>query len=280
MMRVVLASDVHLEFAACDIPNEHDADVLILSGDICVARDIDRPDGGNVLMPSKQSLAIRDFFHSVATQFPDVVMIMGNHEHYHGDFAKTESVLRSWFDREGLHNIHFLEKSSVEIAGYLFIGGTLWTDFNSGDGLTMLDAKGRMSDFKVTKNSAVSFYRFTPEHALEDHVQMKSYIEQAIGARREQGEHSAKVVVVGHHAPSTLSIHPRYQDDFYVNGCYSSDLSGFILDHPEICLWTHGHTHHDFDYQIGDTRVVCSPRGYLGYEARAEDWKPLLIELE
>jgi hypothetical protein len=39
-------------------------------------------------------------------------------------------------------------------------------------------------------------------------------------------------------------------------------LSEFILDHPQIRLWTHGHTHHAFDYQIGDTRIVCNPRGY------------------
>jgi hypothetical protein len=64
-----------------------------------------------------------------------------------------------------------------------------------------------------------------------------------------------------------------------MNGCYSSDLEAFILDHPEICLWTHGHTHEDFDYMIGTTRVVCNPRGYIGYEQRADTWQPKLIEL-
>ncbi len=33
---------------------------------------------------------------------------------------------------------------------------------------------------------------------------------------------------------------------------YSSDLNDFIMDHPQIKLWTHGHTHEDFDYMIGD----------------------------
>jgi hypothetical protein len=56
-------------------------------------------------------------------------------------------------------------------------------------------------------------------------------------------------------------------------------MDGFILDHPEICLWTHGHTHEDFDYHIGSTRVVCNPRGYVGYEARADTWQPKLVEL-
>jgi L-ascorbate metabolism protein UlaG (beta-lactamase superfamily) len=47
-----------------------------------------------------------------------------------------------------------------------------------------------------------------------------------------------------------------------MNGAYHSDLSEFILDHPQVVLWTHGHTHHCFDYQIGNCRVVCNPRGY------------------
>jgi len=63
-----------------------------------------------------------------------------------------------------------------------------------------------------------------------------------------------------------------------MNGAYHSDLSEFILDHPQIKLWTHGHTHHPFDYMIGGTRIVCNPRGYDGYEATG--WNPnLLLEI-
>jgi hypothetical protein len=43
-------------------------------------------------------------------------------------------------------------------------------------------------------------------------------------------------------------------------------LSEFILDRPQIKLWTHGHVHNVNDYMIGDTRVVSNPRGYEGYE--------------
>ena len=64
-----------------------------------------------------------------------------------------------------------------------------------------------------------------------------------------------------------------------MNGAYSSELSEFILDHPEIKLWTHGHTHEDFDYMIGSTRVVCNPRGYINYEARADNFKLKVVEV-
>jgi hypothetical protein len=62
-----------------------------------------------------------------------------------------------------------------------------------------------------------------------------------------------------------------------MNGGYSSDLSEFILDHPQIKMWTHGHTHDTFDYMIGSTRVVCNPRGYIKYEQRADEFDPNII---
>ena len=64
-----------------------------------------------------------------------------------------------------------------------------------------------------------------------------------------------------------------------MNGGYHSDLSEFILDHPEIVLWTHGHTHEPMDYMIGTTRVVCNPRGYAGSEKSADNFKLKYIDL-
>jgi hypothetical protein len=64
-----------------------------------------------------------------------------------------------------------------------------------------------------------------------------------------------------------------------MNGGYSSDLESFIIDRPQIKLWTHGHTHHNFDYMIGSTRIVCNPRGYEGYENTASEFKLQYIEV-
>jgi Icc-related predicted phosphoesterase len=86
-------------------------------------------------------------------------------------------------------------------------------------------------------------------------------------------------VVVGHHAPSKASTHPRYLNDTTMNGAYSSDLSEFILDRPQIKLWVHGHTHDSFDYMIGSTRVVCNPRGYDGHERQADLFELKFMEI-
>jgi hypothetical protein len=116
--------------------------------------------------------------------------------------------------------------------------------------------------------------KFSPEDSVEDHIKMKEYIKHIVG-----GMHDEKFVVVGHHSPSKKSTKPQYENDKILNGAYSSELSEFILDHPQIKLWTHGHTHHVFDYNIGDTRILCNPRGYHGYEARAEEFELLFVDV-
>jgi hypothetical protein len=144
-----------------------------------------------------------------------------------------------------------------------------------------------MNDFRVIENSTtpVNFRtqqgefrtrvgKFMPEDAVSEHVKMKQYIQSVV-----QGNHDKKYVVVGHHSPSRASTHKMYASDTIMNGGYSSNLDEFIMDHPQIKLWTHGHTHHEFDYVIGETRVVCNPRGYHGHEQQADDFKLLTVEV-
>jgi hypothetical protein len=282
-MKVAIASDIHLEFGDLDLPNTDSADVLILSGDICVARDIGRPDPNN-FMEGAGSQRIRDFFQRVSQAFPHVVFVMGNHEHYHGDFAKTYSILKNMLADMQCHNVYLLEKEVKDIDGWLFIGGTLWTDFNGGDLQTMQHASRGMNDYRLVKNTesghAHGIWKLIPQATLMDHYKMRDYIKTVLANRRAQGDHSRRVVVVGHHAPSRASTHPRYVHDVLMNGCYTTALDDMIIDNSEIVLWTHGHTHEDFDYMIGPTRVVCNPRGYIGHEAKADQWQAKYIDLD
>jgi hypothetical protein len=202
---------------------------------------------------------------------------MGNHEHYNGDFATTATILGSACHDIG---VNFLDKSHVTIDDVTFIGGTLWTDMNKEDGLTLYNIKGIMNDFRCVTNSnrihtKTRPPRFTPEDSVEDHRKMLEYIRLMTSLNGKTN----KYVVVGHHAPSKQSTHPRYKHETMMNGAYSSDLNDFILDHPEIKLWTHGHTHEVFDYMIGSTRVVCNPRGYVNYERESNDKEPYFAKV-
>jgi len=309
-MKIALASDIHLEFADINLQNTENADVLILSGDICVAEDIGKPDPNNFLEGARSSRIV-DFFKRCSFQFPHVVYVMGNHEHYHGDFAKTTNRIKSLLESNMLSNVYLLDKETKTIGDVTFIGGTLWTDMNKEDPLTLFHIRQMMNDFRCVDNSnrmvtykapiykkdADGKYimqkigeinsmvedgfefkervsRFSPEDAVEDHKKMLQFIQTVI-----EGKFDEKFVVVGHHAPSKTSTKPRYQDDTLMNGGYSSRLDEFILEHPQIKLWTHGHTHDPFDYMVGSTRVVCNPRGYDGYEDRADRFELQYIEV-
>ena len=287
-MKIAIASDVHLEFGDLILNNEENADVLILSGDICVASDFRESDG---IIENGKSQRYYDFFSRCASEFPKVLYVAGNHEHYNGDYAETFTILRNYLGR--IENLHILDKEHVTIDDVTFIGGTLWTDMNAQDPVTLAHIRGVMNDFRSIQNSneMVSYRtfdvneegtqiptfhkrpaKFLPEDTVQDHKKMLQYINVTC-------ETLGKYVVVGHHAPSKESTHPRYQTEVIVNGAYSSRLDDFILDRPQIKLWTHGHTHEEFDYMIGTTRVVCNPRGYINYEDRADNFKLKYVEI-
>lgn len=305
-MKIAVTSDIHLEFGDLDIQNPNGAEVLILSGDICVATDITARDPYLTMGLEYRSNRYHDFFQRCAQKFAHVIYVMGNHEHYHGDFGTTVPHMRAMLNY--LPNLHILERDVVTIDDVTFVGGTLWTDMNNGDALTLYHMRTMMNDFVCVKNSLRPVYRnvplyekdsdgkyiedeqgnktqiamkkkeepgrFSPEQAFEEHVRTKDYIRSVVA-----GQPDRRFVVVGHHAPSRRSTHPRYAHDTIMNGGYSSDLDEFIEDHPQIRLWTHGHTHEDFDYMIGATRVICNPRGYVNYESRTLTWQPKTVEV-
>jgi predicted phosphodiesterase len=286
-MKIAIASDVHLEFGDLDIVNSDNAEVLILSGDICVAADLDMRDSRQTEMGFARARSERfhEFFERCAKRFPHVIYVMGNHEYYHSDFATELNELRRKLAH--LSNLSVLEREVKVIDDVTFIGGTLWTDMNNQDALTLYHMRTMMNDFRVITNSGVPVHfrtqqgefktrvgKFSPEDAVAEHVKMKQYIQSVV-----QGNHDTKYVVVGHHAPSRQSIHERYAHDSVMNGGYSSNLDEFVLDHQQIKLWTHGHTHHPFDYMIGETRVVCNPRGYIGHEPEAANWTLKTVEI-
>jgi Calcineurin-like phosphoesterase len=277
-MKIALVSDVHLEFGDLDFENDGGADVLILGGDICVASDMVPRDPYNTLGEQYRSNRFHAFFERCSERFPHVIFVVGNHEHYHGDFAKTIPHFRDVLGY--LTNLHILEKETFVLDDVTFIGGTLWTDMNQRDVRTLHEISRMMNDFRCVEHSAKLADqrgwggRFTTTDAANDHDAMVAFIRTTV-----ETNPAGRYVVVGHHAPSRLSTHPKYQDQFIMNGGYSSQLDDFILDHPQIKLWTHGHTHEDFDYQIGSCRILCNPRGYINYEERADTWQLKTVEV-
>jgi hypothetical protein len=172
--------------------------------------------------------------------------------------------------------VYFLENDTKIIDDVVFVGATLWTDMNKGDPLTLHAVRDMMNDFRIIRNDEKGFSPLKPADVAIRHRQTLQYFKHILGEHKE-----SKCVVVGHHSPSYQSIHPQYANEHLMNGAYHSDLSEFILDHPQVVLWTHGHTHYCFDYQIGNCRVVCNPRGYQsdGYSEETGFNPNLVLEI-
>jgi hypothetical protein len=296
-MKIKLVSDLHLEFSDINIINDQDYDVLILGGDICIAQDLhDHPEPANTAdqiaiaagtglgKRQQRAQAFRDFFKRCSFQFPHVIYIMGNHEFYSGKFYAGIDYMREELAK--YPNIHMLEqdtyiiqdrnKETGEVSDVVFVGGTLWTNMNRRDPLTMHAIEGMMNDFRIIRNDHRNYAPMSALDVAIRHDRTLGYIKLIVEQHKDK-----RCVVVGHHSPSFQSMHPMYASDTLMNGGYHSELSEFILDHPQIVLWTHGHTHHPFDYKIGETRVVCNPRGYEN-DGYSEDtgWNPnILIEI-
>lgn len=282
-MKLAIASDLHLEMADITLDNTENADVLVLAGDIMNAVDLrehpsvtHNPYGsGAAQLGSRQikALRYRRFMAHVAAQFPRVVVIAGNHELYDGRWIGDIQTLRD--EWSAYPNVVFLERDTAVINGVRFIGATLWTDMNRGDPITLHAMSGVMSCYRYIRHDGLGFTKLRPAHSLARHRQTVEYFKTVLG------EHSGdRTVVVGHHAPSHMSVGEEYRRDTLTNGAYYSDLSELILDNPQITLWICGHVHQPHRYWIGDTHVSCNPRGYAGSEPEAASFRLRYIDLD
>lgn len=267
-MKIQIVSDLHLEFNPnVKIKNELGADVLVLAGDICVADHLRAnppeihdsvKDLNDIMINSfygRDAKRYREFFNHVSNEYDTVLYIMGNHEHYRGRWNDTASHLRQAL--EPWNNIVFLDDAWINLKGIRFIGTTLWTDLNNFDPLTMLHVKDGMNDYRaITIHREGIYHKLRPIDTATAHTNALSLIKEGVSTW------SGPVVVVGHHAPSWKSIHPIYKDQHMMNAAFVNNLDEYIIDHPQIKLWIHGHVHNPWDYMIGDTRIVCNPHGY------------------
>lgn len=246
MTNVKLFSDLHLEFENppdCFHPGE--GDVLILAGDISVAKYLNKEE-------SPHGKIFRNFFAECSKNYNKVFYVMGNHEHYSGNITFTKDRLNEYLINFG--NVSILDKNVETYNGWHFMGATLWTDFAGNNPNAMLLAQNCMNDYKSIRIRN-SYDRLLPADILREHNQTRYWMENVLATL------SGPTFVITHHHPSYQSLDTSYAGS-PLNPCYASELSNFILRYPQIKFWAAGHTHVSVDYMIDKCNVVGNPRGY------------------
>ena len=245
MTKLQIVSDLHLEFATIEIDNAG-ADLLILAGDICVADYFNKGEASPKHYKAQQFVT---FFETTCAKFPQVLYVMGNHEHYQGRFNQTYMTLKNRLGH--ITNLHILNNETFHLDGYCFFGTTLWTNFNENMMGAKLAVQQALNDYHLIQNDR--YEKLRPDDTLD-------YFNNAINIINNLPYN--KIIIVGHHAPSYQSITPEFRNAGHINYGYYSDLERFIADRPQIKLWIHGHVHSSHDYMIQNTRIVANPRGY------------------
>lgn len=259
-MKISIISDIHLEFGELnEFNHKSDADITIICGDICGNAD-------SSLNWIKQNY--KDYTGVV-------LWVLGNHELYHHHTLETSaSYIKQQIvnDKELVEFVTLLDNDCIKLGGVTFVGSTLWTDFNKDD-KDRQTAQKYMNDYKMIQSNVHNHNngKIIPKDTQEKFYENREYINKMISDKKD-------VVVITHHAPSYKSIHEKYEAHF-LNSCFASDMDSFIENNPQIKLWCHGHTHCNMDYEIGETRIICNPRGYYNQNENSEFNENLIIEL-
>lgn len=239
-MRILIASDLHFEFH----PDRGAALVESLApADVLVC-------------PGDAAVAplLGDALGLLLERYAHVIFVAGNHEFYRSGLSAVRRALRALDER--IESFHYLERSECRIDGRRFVGATLWFPPKLGDRLFQPFA----SDFRLIADARPGIY--------DEHAAARRYLETNL---------SDDAIVVTHHLPHRRSL-PALLAHSPLNRFVFSDLAE-LIESRQPPLWIHGHAHTSSDYEIGRTRIVCNPFGYVGREQNPHFRRDLVLDV-
>lgn len=231
-VRIQVLSDLHFEFERDG--GEAFARTVPIAGDVLIL--------GGDLIPLREAAAVRRAFHCFCDRFAHVIFVPGNHEYYRTRPADAEALLAAC--ARGISNLHVLNPGVVTLEGIRFVGAPLWFPETPDEVLY----RGSLNDFRLIAD-------FVP-WVHDTHEAHLTFLKTNVGP----GD-----VVVTHHLPHPRSIAAQYAGSELNRFFVAKDAAG-LVDGSGAQLWIHGHTHTPCDYVVGETRVICNPRGYPSEE--------------
>ncbi|ALH07030.1 putative calcineurin-like phosphoesterase [Port-miou virus] len=229
MQNVCAFSDCHLEIFPKKLVGFEKGKILKAQKDkiLCLCGDIGNP----------WSKGYVRFLKWCSSSFEFVFVIAGNHEYY-GKHSMEDTNKKIGELCGALPNVEFLQNSSFEYGGILFVGATLWTKVPE-------NADEIMNDYSEIPE-------LTAQKVREMHNVSLNFFCKEIG----KGQ---KTVLLSHHCPFKNSETLKC-DKEPVASCYGSEVSGIAKEN--VAAWFWGHTHKAFRRKIGPTLFACNPKGY------------------
>jgi predicted phosphodiesterase len=238
-MNIRLVSDLHINFSSVEIPFGG-VDVLVLAGD---------------MSPSPEQTA--DWIARRVPEGLKTLYVPGNHE-YEGHYINTHTQKMRAALAEFPH-VKLLQNDVHVHEGVRFLGTTLWTDFAAFPQFgsiqdAMQRARYGISDFSTIRvKEEASTRPFEPEDAKNEFRSARRFLSSTLAQPFD-----GKTVVISHFLPSPRCVHPQYAGS-PMNAYFACNVESLM---EGVDVWMHGHTHSSVDLEIGNTRVVCNPRGY------------------
>lgn len=268
-MKIYPISDMHTEIW---LPKQEywsthfslfkDVDVLVIAGD--------NGSSINNLIPIMQILLEFPHLH--------VVYVPGNHDYYGSDYAHAkESLITASYSIERLHVLSDNHKYGTwEHENVVFIGATLWTDYNKEHAGIMNAVQHGLNDYRAITTGA-DRKPIRPTFILNEHYTMKKHIFRELDRYKGSGK---TCIVVTHHQP-------------YLPECITDPVSyGYCVDMEDKfneCenlpkYWISGHTHKSDwkrrEYAHGSTTFISNQFGYPSEDASITGWhKDFILEV-
>eukprot|EP01088_Endostelium_zonatum_P006186 TRINITY_DN18292_c0_g1_i1.p1 TRINITY_DN18292_c0_g1~~TRINITY_DN18292_c0_g1_i1.p1 ORF type:complete len:338 (-),score=83.09 TRINITY_DN18292_c0_g1_i1:299-1312(-) len=264
-----MISDIHLEFGQVDLLPE----IPVCSRVLCLLGDIGYPN----------SESYQEFLKQQADRFEHVIVIAGNHEYYkQKSHSLTDELIQQTCNSRP--NLHFLNKSTFELDGVLFLGCTLWPSIPK-EHIELIELM--CNDYKqiyldpppeTKSQTSSSRKKLTAQITNQWHIDNSQWLKSQI-ISNSLSSSPKPLVILTHHSPSEHKcLWPRNADSFAAVWKYMQygNLEKEIMELKEakdyLLVWGFGHTHHSSDYIRGNgVRVVSNQCGYLTANCKASD---------
>lgn len=261
-MKIQTIADIHLEFTdnlnyLVQNPVLPVAPTLLIAGDMAA---------GNL-----SGKHVSEFLDYCADMWEQVIIILGNHEFY-GSSISVDTTFPTY--EKILHhpNIKVVNNITVMIEDCPIICSTLWSRIQPQNEVTIMQA---INDYRWIKGE--TGVKGETDVPLTTFMVNKFYSRSLWYLEREVVKYD-RCIVMTHHAPSIQCQSPQHFGSA-VSDAFVNHLDSFIIGHPQIKLWIHGHTHNSTDMMIGTTHVVSNQLGYVKYGEHTDFQHETFIEV-